>query len=79
MLRLHLLKERDENVSNTFRIVILTSERETIVEDAELETLVIKDRCQSQEELALRWGMTRKAILKRLNNVGMTQMQRNRN
>ena len=44
-------------------------------EDAELEALLDKDPCRTQEELASALGVTRQAIFKRLHALGMIQKQ----
>ena len=43
--------------------------------DAELEALLDKNQCKTQEELASSLGFTRQAISKRLHALGMTQKQ----
>ena len=46
-------------------------------EDAELEALLDEDSCQTQEELAKSFGVTRQAISHRLKLLGMIQKQGN--
>ncbi|GFV58091.1 mariner Mos1 transposase [Trichonephila clavipes] len=51
--------------------------REKVFEDAELESLLDQDSCQTQQELAGSLGVTQQAISKRLKVMGMIQKQGN--
>ncbi|GFU98278.1 mariner Mos1 transposase [Trichonephila clavipes] len=51
--------------------------REKVFEDAELETLLDQDSCQTQQELSGSFGVTQQAISKRLKVMGMIQKQGN--
>ncbi|KAM0729388.1 Mariner Mos1 transposase [Formica fusca] len=48
-----------------------------VYEDAESEALLDQDSCQTQEELALRLGVTQQAISHRLKSLGLIQKQGN--
>jgi len=54
-----------------------SGEREKIFKDAELETLLHEDSCQTQEELAESLGVTQQATSKRLKAMGIIQKQGN--
>jgi len=51
--------------------------REKVFKDAELEALLHKDSCQTQEELAGSLGVIQQAISKRIKAMGMIQKQGN--
>ena len=51
--------------------------KEKIFEDSELEALLAKSSCQTQEELAESLEVTQQAISKRLKVIGMIQKQGN--
>lgn len=53
------------------------SGRPKVYEDAELETLLDEDSCETQEALALALGVTQPAISHRLKSLGMIQKQGN--
>ena len=71
------MEEHVVNGLNAPRAVILMSVEKRIFEDSELETLLAKDSCQTQEELAESMGVTQQAISKRLKDMGMIQKQGN--
>ena len=51
--------------------------RSKVYEDAELESLLDEDSCQTQEAIALTLGVTQPAILHRLKSFGMIRKQGN--
>ena len=53
------------------------SGRPKVYEDAELETLLDEDSCQTQKELALTLRVTQQTISFRLKSLGMIQKQEN--
>ena len=66
----HRFKDGDFDVDNRSR-----EGRPKTFEDAELEALLDKDPCQTQEELASALGVTRQSISKRLHVLGMIKKQ----
>ena len=63
-------KDGDFDVDDRLREV-----RPKTFEDDELEAFLDKDPCQTQEELASAWGVTRQANSKRLHALGTIQKQ----
>ena len=51
--------------------------KEKIFEDSKLEALLAEDSCQTQEELPESLGVTQQTISKRLEAIGMVQVQGN--
>ena len=66
----HRFKDGDFDVDNRPR-----EGRPKTFEDAELETLLDEDSCQTHEELASALGVTRQAISKRFHGLAMIQKQ----